>query len=439
MTQELVRTGLLVGGRYELVEWLGEGGMGEVWSARHRGTGVQVAVKFLKPEAMGDERKRRRFMREAEALMRLRHRNVVAIMDIGCLPDGPPYIVTEFISGESLQQYVSRLGRLTVAGTREILAEVAEALIASHAVGVVHRDLKPENIMLVCDAHGATQVKVLDFGIAKFLDGTDNLTQTGTNIGSPRFMSPNQARSQPPDPRDDVYAAGALGYFMLVGRPPFTAENLGDLMVEIVTLPSPSLNEPGEQPLVPPAVEETILKALAKAREDRQRSMAAFRVEVEAWPKEEEGRIKTTAESRLPSFSEQEDSDELSVEITIGEDAAAALAKEARGRFPPPPDESRLAPVNPQTPPARRRSADRDWLGTGQEPSLRLDPRDIPPNRRLTVTQERRRKAKIRWGFALAFAAAVLGVAVFRLWSTEAFGDAVQEYVGPLLDRIFGR
>ncbi len=237
--------GLIVAGRYQLDRRLGAGGMGEVWSATQTVTRKPVAVKFLNDE--DDLGTRRRFLREARAACAVRHPNVVQIHDVVELDGGAPAIVMELLRGESLEAKLDRDGRMPLGECAAVMARVVAAVGAAHAVGVVHRDLKPDNIFLA-DTPEGVDVKVLDFGIAKLtgLDGdaaqTGGLTNTGTMLGTPHYMSPEQAfGEQQIDHRADIWALGIILYRSLSGVLPTRADNIGQILKIILTRSIPPL------------------------------------------------------------------------------------------------------------------------------------------------------------------------------------------------------
>jgi tRNA A-37 threonylcarbamoyl transferase component Bud32 len=242
----------LVADKYRLSRLLGRGGMGAVWEGVHSTLGTRVAVKFIEAEYAGSAEARSRFDNEARAAARLRSKHVVQVYDHGVMPDGRPYIVMEFLAGEPLDARLDRVGRLTPADTASIILQVCRALATAHQVGIVHRDLKPENVFLVWDDDDrADIVKVVDFGIAKFTDaslGVSSATRTGSVLGTPYFMSPEQARGlRTVDYRSDLWSVGIIAYRCVVGRLPFEGEAMGDLLVKICTapIPVPSQNADG--------------------------------------------------------------------------------------------------------------------------------------------------------------------------------------------------
>jgi serine/threonine protein kinase len=267
---------------YEVVSLLGEGGMGTVYLALHPIMGRKAAIKVLKPELARDESLVVRFFNEARAANAIRHPNIIDIIDVGLLPDdNVPYMLMEFLEGESLATRLERIRPLDVDAAVEIAFQTASALAAAHSKGIVHRDLKPDNLFLVPDEMVGTgeRVKVLDFGIAKLRDdmrGSSMKTRTGAIMGTAAYMSPEQCQGliEKLDHRTDIYALGIILYEMLCGAPPFLSEGFGDIIIMHVMkepVPPQQIN-----PTVPNDVSAAILRALAKSPDDRFQSMHEF-------------------------------------------------------------------------------------------------------------------------------------------------------------------
>jgi serine/threonine protein kinase len=267
---------------YEVVSLLGEGGMGTVYLALHPIMGRKAAIKVLKPELARDESLVSRFFNEARAANAIRHPNIIDIIDVGLLPEGNvPYMLMEFLEGESLSSRLDRVRPLDVEQAVEIASQTASALAAAHTKGIVHRDLKPDNLFLVPDemVGDGERVKVLDFGIAKLRDdmrGSSMKTRTGAIMGTAAYMSPEQCQGliEKIDHRTDVYALGVILYEMLCGAPPFISEGFGDLIImHVMREPEhPQLRNPS----IPDHVAASILCALAKNPDQRFQSMADF-------------------------------------------------------------------------------------------------------------------------------------------------------------------
>ena len=258
-------------GRYRLIEQLGAGGMGVVYRAHDEKLNRVVAVKVVTPGVLMSEEARSRFRREALALARLNHPHIAALYDVG-EQDGVDYIVMECVQGQSLGA-VLQGGAFTVVEATRIAVQVAQALEEAHEQGVVHRDLKPANVMITAKGHA----KVLDFGVAKLLalpDVTQSLTEAAGPIGTPLYMSPEQALGKSVDARTDLWSLGALYYEMLAGRPPFQAESVLAVLHAVISDRFPPLRE--LRPEVPEEAEQIVDKAMQKDAERRYASAAEF-------------------------------------------------------------------------------------------------------------------------------------------------------------------
>jgi serine/threonine-protein kinase len=249
-------------GEYEIQTQIGEGAMGTVYSAVHPLIGKKVAIKVLKPELCANQGSIDRFVQEAQAINQIGHPNIVDVFMLSELPDGRAFFVMEWLQGEDLKARLAR-GPMTVADTCDILDGIARALDAAHAKGIVHRDLKPDNVFLHQVDNGPLMVKLLDFGIAKLVRVTpgQEKTQTGNMLGTPRYISPEQARGIQVDHRSDIYSLGVMAYEMLAGRPPFQGESAMDLVVKHLGEPPPPLSQFTK---VPKSLEQCVMRMLEK-------------------------------------------------------------------------------------------------------------------------------------------------------------------------------
>jgi eukaryotic-like serine/threonine-protein kinase len=264
--------GTLVAGKYRIERLIGRGGMGSVWAATHIGLGQQVAIKLISRRYADSREARQRFDLEAKAVAQLRSRHVVQVFDNGETDDGTPYIAMELLEGESLDHRINMRGPIPVDIALRIASQVSRALSRAHAIGIVHRDLKPENIFLTHSQDDDEEIaKVLDFGIAKIkrTDGSSSSsTRTGAVLGTPLFMSPEQARGlKTVDHRTDVYSLGMVVYMMLTGRPAISGDSFGDILVAICTQPLPPICSAA--PWLPPAFESWFARACAREPTDR--------------------------------------------------------------------------------------------------------------------------------------------------------------------------
>ena len=265
--------------RFRIIRRLGAGGMGAVFLAEQIGVGNRpVALKVLNRKLLDDPEFLLRFQNEAGSTGRIRHANVVTIYESAQADDGTPYIAMEFLEGESLGEALKRRGALPVTEVAEILQQAARGLNAAHKLGIIHRDLKPDNIFLTRGDEGEMVVKVVDFGIAKLRESSTH-TQTGMVLGTPAYMSYEQAsgmRSDELDARSDVYSLGVVVYEMLTGRVPFHSDTpVGYLRKHLMEAPPPfRAVAPGLG--VPPAVESVVMKALVKDRDQRYATVLDF-------------------------------------------------------------------------------------------------------------------------------------------------------------------
>lgn len=258
-------TGELIDGRYRILKCIGKGGMGVVYKARQEYLDRIVAVKFLRRDVVSQDLKKR-FLLEAKAVARLKNPHTVMLHEFGVTQEGVPYFSMEYCQGVSLRRALRKEGRIEWRRAARIALQVCESLAEAHAEGIIHRDLKPENIFLASDKHGNEMVKVLDFGIARLLEtkDADRLTRYGTMVGTPEYVSPEQAESKPVDPRSDLYSLGVVLYEMLSGRPPFSADNITRVLFMQVNEPPPDIpdNENGYK--VPEAIRMIVRRCLAK-------------------------------------------------------------------------------------------------------------------------------------------------------------------------------
>ncbi len=267
VTDPLVGTRL---GEYEVLEPIGEGGMGVVYRGVQPVIKKRVAIKVLKPDVAGDATQVRRLIDEAEAVNSIRHRNIIDIFSLGQLPDGRPYVVMEFLEGQPLDTFLRAVGRLSLPEALSLLIGVCGPLAAAHRANVIHRDLKPSNIFVCMGADGERYLKLLDFGLAKkatnFAAGTEQ-TSRATVTGTPNYMAPEQARGRQVSGRTDIYALGVMTYELITGELPYTGTGPVEVLMNHVSAPIPSART--LVPELPLELDALITRMLAKAPEDR--------------------------------------------------------------------------------------------------------------------------------------------------------------------------
>jgi serine/threonine protein kinase len=253
--------GRVLDGRYTLVERIGAGGWGEVWRSVQNSTRREVALKILRRDVAEGQDAEARFQLEAEAVSRLVHQNTVTLFDYGRTPDGETYMAMELLDGDSLDQVLRKTGPMEAARALRVVRQVALSLDEAHGKGIVHRDVKPHNIMLLQRPGEPDFIKVLDFGVAKWVLEDHQLTTTGTTFGTPEYMSPEQVQSKPMDHRTDLYSLGVILYTLLAARPPFRGESAITVALQHINTRMPALPASCE---VPRDVERLIRTLTAK-------------------------------------------------------------------------------------------------------------------------------------------------------------------------------
>jgi serine/threonine-protein kinase len=279
--------GQTIGNRYQVRDVLGEGGMGTVYEALHLGLGRPVAIKILNPSQAKKRVAVKRFQQEARAAGAIGHPNICEVYDMGLLDDASPYLVMEKLVGTTLADRIAREGGLPFDEIVDVMIQVLSGLIAAHDKGIVHRDIKPENVFLARRVGCPPIVKILDFGVSKMMPQFQNadeqldLTRTGMVMGTPYYMSPEQARGERNlDGRVDVYACGVMMYESLVGKRPYLAPNYNALLLAIINTTPRSIRE--IRPATPAQLEQVVGRAMAKARDDRYPSALHFLRDIQA-------------------------------------------------------------------------------------------------------------------------------------------------------------
>ena len=288
--------GTVIADRYRLDAVIGIGGFGAVYRGVQLAMDQVVAVKVLKSEHIQSEEHVKRFAREAKAASKLRHANTIRLFDFGSHTDHALYLAMEFLEGQTLAALLDAEDRLPAARVIHIMTQICHSLTEAHEQGIIHRDLKPENIMLLPMAGKPDFVKVLDFGIAAKVaesgEGDEKLTEIGMIMGTPAYMSPEQALGKPLDARSDIYALGVLMYEGLCGTVPFEGDQPMNVLVRHINDPPvpPSKRVPGLT--VPPALERLVLRCLEKESRLRPQSTAALAIELEKTLASPEGALR---------------------------------------------------------------------------------------------------------------------------------------------------
>jgi serine/threonine-protein kinase len=279
----------LLDGKYQILDRLGVGGMGEIFKVRHIHLNELRVIKIMRPNVAADDQGLQRFLQEARTSTMIKHKNLAMLYDFAQLDDGSYYMVWEFIDGTNIQKWIAQNGPVPPRLSVEISIQALHGLDHLHSMGLIHRDISPENIMLSQDHHGKLLVKVIDFGIAKQLaEGAESghgLTQTGMFLGKLKYASPEQAgflkEGEHLDPRSDLYSFGIVMYEMLAGRAPFQATNPHGYILKHVTEKPAAISELNPEVKVPPQLEAIIMQSLEKNREHRFETAADFATALE--------------------------------------------------------------------------------------------------------------------------------------------------------------
>jgi serine/threonine protein kinase len=268
--------GVVLANSYEITRFIGRGGMGAVYEGRQLRLGQRVAIKIMSGDLASSREALVRFRREAEVTSRIGHPHIVHVFDFGSARTGEPFLVMEYLEGEDLERRLGRLGRIGIADTIHIVKQTAAALAVAHAKGVVHRDLKPANVFLLDLEDEADFVKVVDFGISKVKAATTKLTRSSVVMGTPDYMSPEQARGRIDeiDHRTDQWALAAMTYEMLSGRAPFAGEDVASVLYQVTREEPRPLSESVRG--LPPEIGAAVHRGLSKRAVDRFPDITAF-------------------------------------------------------------------------------------------------------------------------------------------------------------------
>ncbi len=285
-SDELV--GKTVGGKYQIISRLGEGGMSVVYKAKQFPINKIVALKMLLAHLSGDQKSSARFLQEAKAAGQFSHPNIVAVLDYGLDEKNRPFLVMDYLEGKSLSEVLKERNWLPYKEALPLFMEICDGLAAAHENGVIHRDIKPSNIVLQNLPAGGSRVRIVDFGIAKMLDAeSQHLTKTGEVFGSPLYMSPEQCESSKIDRRSDIYSLGVVFYETLSGKRPIVGQSALETMhLHMKELP-PSLQKVSEGQSIPLSLENIVFKMMAKDKEKRHSSMLELKNELEEFSRGE--------------------------------------------------------------------------------------------------------------------------------------------------------
>ncbi len=274
-------TGEIIADKYRLESVLGEGGMAVVYRATQLNIDRTVVLKVMQWQLRGNERAIKRFEQEAKFTAKVNHPNVVSVFDVGFLHGGQPYLVMEYINGESLRDRLEREGMLSLSTAAVILTQVCHGLQEAHKVGLIHRDLKPENILLQQNSDRPDWIKIVDFGIAHLVEGYQHLTRTGNITGTIAYMAPEQLRNVPVDTRADLYGLGILLFEALTGLIPFDGDSTESILLKQLMEPAPPPSQ--WRPEISPGslLDKIVLKALEKDPEKRYQTATEMRLDLE--------------------------------------------------------------------------------------------------------------------------------------------------------------
>jgi len=303
--------GKTIAGRYLVERLIGQGGMGTVWAGRHVSLDQLVAIKFVHPRLAGSVEALRRFDTEAKAAARIKSRHAVAVYDHGVSESGQPYIVMEYLEGESLEHSIARRGKLPLHEVAEIVQQAARALHAAHQAGIVHRDLKPDNIFLARDVEAGARgysVKLLDFGIAKMVHeeaaGGASSTQAGMVLGTPHYMSPEAlTASAPVSAASDIWSLGACAFSSVCGRVPLEGDAIGDVVLKVCAAPLPVPSQ--IQPSLPKAFDAWFERACSRDAKRRFKSvveLADALVRLDEWARAQREQVSYEIRPMAPSI-----------------------------------------------------------------------------------------------------------------------------------------
>ncbi|MGH9551024.1 MAG: serine/threonine protein kinase, partial [Terriglobales bacterium] len=273
--------GRTIGGKYQVENMLGEGGMAVVYRATHLQMERTVVIKVMQGWLLSNKNSGERFERECKITAKLNHPNIVNVYDVGMINDVQPYLVMEYIKGEALADRIGRQGAQPVTTTGNIIAQICRGLQEAHNQGIIHRDLKPENVLLQDKSDRPDWVKIVDFGISHAVEGSKRLTKTGKMIGTPEYIAPEQLRDRAIDVRTDIYSLGVMIFEILTGKVPFSGESAEAILMKHLLEQPPPLSMYRDDLEDDSPWQTIVTKALEKNPDDRYQTVTELRLDIE--------------------------------------------------------------------------------------------------------------------------------------------------------------
>lgn len=273
--------GKLIDGKYRILSPLGEGGMAVVYRANHVQMERTVVIKVMQGWLLSNRNSVERFERECKLTAKLNHPNIVSVYDVGAINGKEPYLVMEFINGESLADKIQKGGALPYATTANIIIQICRGLQEAHSNGIIHRDLKPDNVLLQHKSDRPDWVKIVDFGISNLVEGSKRLTKTGRMVGTPEYIAPEQLKDRPIDIRTDLYGIGVMMFEMLTGHVPFDGESAEAILMKHLLEDPPAMSEVKPDLPEPNLFQPIVDKLMRKDPDQRYQTATELRLDVE--------------------------------------------------------------------------------------------------------------------------------------------------------------
>ena len=436
--------GRLINDRYRIVEQIGQGGMGRVYKTLQSPLERVVALKVLGAGHDRDPNFYKRFFLEASVTAKLTHPNTITLYDYGRTEDGIFFIAMEYLNGRTLSAAMQQDGPLAQERVIHIAQQICRSLREAHALGIVHRDLKPANVMLLRQHDDHDFVKVLDFGLVKFFSGDNpegDITNAGTFMGSPHYIAPEQARNHSPDQRCDIYSLGVLLYHMLTGKVPFTAQAPVDIILKHLHEAPVPPRELRPELQIAEALQEIVLKCMAKSRDDRFQSMDELLAQLKAVRAQVTGLSAPT--STPPSFSADGSPDRKAIQAALV--AQTPSQPQPSLRTPSQPMSAMRTPAGGSPQVARTPAGGSPHVARPPPPppEAMIDEDPLPPQKR--VSQAMRvvraaapllRRSMLRPALVIPAALAVGGVAGLVLYLRSASAQVVVQQIPAVPDAV---